>query len=215
MTFERDAAGVYPAMVTNGEESVARDGDALLVQVGLGSHDDFAAIYYMFGPSIYGLARRVIRDAHLAEEVMQEVFVTVWKHAPRFDPLRGSATNWVMTIAHRRSVDRVRSEEAFHRRTMLVHYDAIPLLAETDVRWCPNDQMSYEMIGALSALSMKQRQAIWLAFYEGLTYGEISKFLEIPLATTKTRIRDGLIALRMNSTLFERSGARASIRACR
>jgi RNA polymerase sigma-70 factor, ECF subfamily len=194
-------------VAVNGDQANARRGDALLVQVGLGSHDHFAAIYDMFAPAIYGMARRIVRSNQLAEEVVQEALVTVWKQAERFDPDQGSATSWVMTIAHRRAVDRVRSEAASRRRDALAHHDALLLQLEAHTAWYDDGCGRGEMIEALSALSWKQRQALWLAFYRGFTYREISSLLDIPLATTKTRIRDGLVLLRKsdanrNSSIF-------------
>jgi RNA polymerase sigma-70 factor, ECF subfamily len=113
-----------------------------------------------------------------------------------------------MTIAHRRAVDRVRSEAASRRRDALAHHEAHLLQPEAHRgAWHDGGGTSDEMIEALSALSWNQRQAIWLAFYGGFTYREISSLLDIPLATTKTRIRDGLILLRksdadLNSAIF-------------
>jgi RNA polymerase sigma-70 factor, ECF subfamily len=195
-------------VAVNGDQENARRGDALLVQVGLGSRDHFAALYDMFAPTIYGMARRIVRSNQLAEEVVQEAFVNVWVQATRFDPDRGSAASWIMTIAHRRAVDRVRSEAASRRRDGLAYHDALLLEREAHAATCHDDGCgSGEMIEALSVLSGKQRQALWLAFYGGFTYREISSLLDIPLATTKTRIRDGLILLRksdadLNSAIF-------------
>jgi RNA polymerase sigma-70 factor (ECF subfamily) len=160
-----------------------------------GDQAAFGDLYDLCSPSVYGLIRRIVRDRAQSDEVLQEVMLEVWRLAPRFDPQLGSAQAWIMTIAHRRAVDRVRSEVAERGRVERVaakggspegpvHDEVIDELDRQRVR------------GALHDLTDLQRSSIELAYYGGLTQNEISVLLGIPLGTVKTRIRDGLIRLR-------------------
>jgi RNA polymerase sigma-70 factor (ECF subfamily) len=163
------------------------DVDDLMSRVAEGDQDAFAALYDAVASRVYGLIRRVLRDAALAEEVAQEALVEVWRTAPRFDRTRGSATSWIFTIAHRRAVDRIRSEQAAAERERRTARASVPfddVVEEDAVRRC------------LDTLTRLQREAILLAFYAGLTYPEVADRLGAPLPTVKTRMRDGLIRLR-------------------
>ena len=174
----------------------AAEANELLRAVGRGDDAAFERLYDLVAPRVYGLARRVLRDPAQAEEVAQEVLVEVWRTASRFDPARGSATAWVFTIAHRRAVDRVRSEQAGAERARRVAagqgetpYDevvdqATAHLEQQQVRRC------------IQTLTGLQREAITLAYYGGHSYREVSELLGTALPTIKTRMRDGLIRLR-------------------
>ncbi|MFE9692959.1 ECF RNA polymerase sigma factor SigK [Micromonospora sp. NPDC005806] len=172
------------------------DVDGLLRVVARGDDAAFGRLYDLLAPRVYGLIRRVLRDPAQAEEVAQEVFVEVWRTAGRFDPARGSATGWVFTIAHRRSVDRVRSEQASAERMVRVAAD----LAETghdDVVEQATRRLEQQQVRrCLGDLTGLQREAITLAYYGGHTYREVAELLDVGLATVKTRMRDGLIRLR-------------------
>ncbi|MDG4804967.1 ECF RNA polymerase sigma factor SigK [Micromonospora sp. WMMD980] len=170
--------------------------DDLLRAVARGDEAAFERLYALISPRVYGLARRVLRDPAQAEEVAQEVLVEVWRTAARFDPARGSATSWVFTIAHRRAVDRVRSEQAGAERARRVAAGS----AET-----PYDEVAEEAAArlerqqvrhCLDALTEVQREAITLAYYGGHSYREVAGLLDTALPTVKTRMRDGLIRLR-------------------
>ena len=172
------------------------DAGELLHEVARGDEKAFGRLYDLVAPRVYGLIRRVLRDPAQAEEVAQEVLVEVWRTAARFDQARGSATSWIFTIAHRRAVDRVRSEQASAERTMRAGaasmdtpYDAVAdevsgRLERQQVRRC------------LDGLTELQRQAVTLAYYQGHTYPQVAELLGRPLPTVKTRMRDGLIRLR-------------------
>ena len=138
--------------------------------------------------------RRVVRDLAQSEEVMQEVLLEVWRTAARFDPAAGSATAWIMTLAHHRAVDRVRSEHSAAQRelraaTASVDYD--------DVIEAVEASLDHERVRrCLTSLTELQREAVTLAYYQGYTYREVAELLGIAVGTVKTRMRDGLIRLR-------------------
>lgn len=177
------------------EEPSADPGD-LLRAVARGDERSFGRLYDMVAPRVYGLIRRVLRDPAQAEEVAQEVLVEVWRTAARFDPARGSATAWVFTIAHRRAVDRVRSEHAAAERVLRAGAASV----ET-----PYDAVADEVAGRLERQQVRnclddltelQRQAVTLAYYQGHSYPQVAELLNAPLPTIKTRMCDGLIRLR-------------------
>ena len=169
----------------------------LVTAVARGDQAAFATVYDRTGSQVYGLIRRVLRDPSQSEEVAQEVMLDVWRTASRFDRSRGSAAGWIMTMAHRRAVDRVRSEQASRTRNEKVATRdageaAFDVVAE-DVEIRLEQQQVRQ---ALSVLTDLQRQAIELAYYKGYTYREVAELLDTPLGTVKTRLRDGLIRLR-------------------
>jgi len=168
--------------------------DDLLRLVARGDETAFGRLYDAMAARVYGLILRVIRDPAQAEEVSQEAFVEIWRTAGRFDPARGSASSWILTIAHRRAVDRVRSEQAGADRvrrvaTVDTPYDDVVEQATTRLE-------RQQVRRCLKGLTNLQREAILLAYYSGHTYREVADLLETPLPTVKTRMRDGLIRLR-------------------
>jgi RNA polymerase sigma-70 factor, ECF subfamily len=160
-----------------------------------GDEQAFAEFYDEVAPNVFGVVLRVLRDRAQAEEVTQEVFLELWRTAPRFDPGRGSVRSWANTIAHRRAVDRVRSEQSARDREVADGARVVPVdddVAERVVTEIDRGGVAE----ALGALSDSQREAVTLAFYGGLTYRDVAARLAIPEGTAKTRIRDGLKKLR-------------------
>jgi RNA polymerase sigma-70 factor (ECF subfamily) len=169
--------------------------DAALRAIGQGDALAFASLYDECSPSVYGLIRRIVRDRSQSDEVLQEVMLEVWRLAPRFDPGLGTAWAWIMTIAHRRAVDRVRSEVAERARIDRVSAKVTPMPASAHEEVV--DALDRQRVRvALGELTELQRSSIELAYFGGLSQTEIATLLDVPLGTVKTRIRDGLIRLR-------------------
>lgn len=168
----------------------------LLSRVARGDESAFERLYEQVAGPVFGLVLRIVRNPAQAEEVAQEVLVELWRTASRFDPRRGTVLAWVMTMAHRRAVDRVRSAQASTERE-------IRAANETQAR--PFDEVSEQVSTrmereqvrrCLGTLTVLQRESVELAYYRGYTYREVAELLEAPLGTVKTRLRDGLIRLR-------------------
>src|SRR3954452_5165237 len=170
--------------------------DDLLRAVARGDDSAFARLYDLLAPRVYGLARRVLRDPAQAEEVTQEVLVEVWRTAGRFDVARGSATSWIFMIAHRRAVDRVRSEQAAADRVARVGAASAQVPYDEVVDEVTTRLEQQQVRRCLKGLTDLQREAITLAYYGGHSYREVSELLDTALPTIKTRMRDGLIRLR-------------------
>ncbi|MGQ0837258.1 ECF RNA polymerase sigma factor SigK [Actinokineospora sp.] len=175
----------------------ARTPDELLVAVALGDRVAFAALYERLAPAVLGMARAVVRDHAQAQEVSQEVFIDLWRTAARYRPDRGSALTWVMTMAHHRAVDRVRSAQTRVERERAVVFE--PSRAR------PYDQVAETVIenwerlrvrDCLRTLTDLQRESIELAYYQAHTYREVAEILDVPPGTVKTRMRAGLLRLR-------------------
>ncbi|MYT39816.1 sigma-70 family RNA polymerase sigma factor [Streptomyces sp. SID8356] len=184
------------AVQISGVPSPGPDLQELLVRVARGDQEAFADVYDAVSGPVLGLVRSILRDPAQSEEVAQEVLVEVWRTAPRFQASRGSAMNWVLTLAHHRAVDRVRSAEAAaareHRAALLDRTPAFDEVSEQVETRLEREQVRR----CLRTLSELQRQSVTLAYYRGLTYREVAELLTVPLGTIKTRLRDGLIRLR-------------------
>jgi RNA polymerase sigma-70 factor (ECF subfamily) len=161
-----------------------------------GDERAFERLYDLLAPAVFGLVRQIVRDQAQSEEVTQEIFIEVWRTASRYQADRGSAQAWVLTIAHRRAVDRVRAAQAATNREQR----SIRAQPERDF-----DQVAEKAIDrierarvhtCLETLTDLQRQSIMLAYYSGHTYREVAALLNTPIGTIKTRMRDGLIRLR-------------------
>ncbi|OON82240.1 sigma-70 family RNA polymerase sigma factor [Streptomyces tsukubensis] len=176
--------------------SAAPDLEELLGEVARGDQDAFTEVYNAVSGPVLGLVRSVLRDPAQSEEVAQEVLVEVWRTATRFRPNKGSAMTWILTLAHRRAVDRVRSAQAStdreRRAALLERTPAFDEVTEQVERRLEREQVRR----CLRTLTELQRESVSLAYYRGLAYREVGELLSVPLGTVKTRLRDGLIRLR-------------------
>jgi len=168
--------------------------EALLCGVARGDQGAFEAVCRRATPAVFGVVRSVLRDPFQSEEVTQEVLLEVWRAASRFQPGRGSAMAWVTTIAHRRAIDRVRSERRAAERDLRasshqVAYDEVAEAVEARLE----QERVRRCLGSLTSL---QRESVTLAYYGGYTFRQVAGLLGVPEGTVKTRMRDGLIRLR-------------------
>lgn len=168
----------------------------LLRRCARGDEQAFADLYDATARRVHGLVLRVVRDPAQAEEVTQEAYLEVWRTATRFDRDRGSAVSWLLTIAHRKAVDRVRSAEASTRRDTSYHQQNQPVDHDSTAEAAHASLEAHRVRGALAALTAVQREALELAYFGGYTHTEVASMLDLPVGTAKTRIRDGLIRLR-------------------
>lgn len=169
---------------------------ALMRQVAQGDEQAFTQVYDALSPSVYGLVLRVLRDPAQSQEVAQEVMVDLWRQATRFDPDKGSVKGYVLTMAHRRAVDRVRSAQAATDRELRVGQASQDREFDEVAEAVENRLEVQQVRRALRVLTELQREAVQLAYYGGYTHREVSELLDVPLGTVKTRLRDGLIRLR-------------------
>lgn len=168
----------------------------LITQTARGDADAFAQMYDILSGRVYGMVLRVLRDRSQSEEVTQEVLVEVWRQASRYSRERGSVRGWVLTIAHRRAVDRVRSAQASTAREEKVGRSSAEREFDEVVEEVEHRMEAEQVRRALGVLTELQREAVQLAYYGGYTHREVSELLDVPLGTIKTRLRDGLIRLR-------------------
>ena len=186
---EQAQAGEFAVV---GDESL----ESLLGLVARGDQRAFERVFEQVAAPVFGIVRRVLRDPAQSEEIAQEVLLEVWRQAARFSPERGSALSWVMTIAHRRAVDRVRTEAAASARTARAFWQDQP--AEYDqVAEQVEVRLEQERVRrCLDTLTDLQRESVDLAYYGGYTYREVGELLGVALGTVKTRLRDGSIRMR-------------------
>lgn len=156
----------------------------------------FAEVYDRISSRVLGLIIRLLRDRAQSEEVLQEVFLEIWQQASKFDANRGSGMAWVLTMAHRRAIDRIRASQKSHERDLRIgirdmerDFDSVSESVEIRIE---NERVKH----AMSRLTPLQREAVILAYYGGYTHSEMADILGIPLGTVKTRLRDGMIRLR-------------------
>lgn len=170
--------------------------ETLLERVAVGDKSAFSDLYDQFAPRVLGLIKRLLIDHAQSEEVAQEVFLEIWQSASRFDAKKGGASTWILTMAHRRAVDRIRASQSSRDRDTKIgirdyvsEYDNVSDTVEVTIE--------HERVKlALEQLTSLQRQAVTLAYYGGYSHSEVATMLSVPIGTVKTRLRDGMIRLR-------------------
>jgi len=170
--------------------------EQLLGLVAKGDESAFERLYPLVAGAVLGMVRRVVRDPGQSEEVAQEVLVELWRTARSYDPAKGSALTWALTMAHRRAVDRVRSAQAATQREARVGAESVRREFDEVAEAVATNLEREQVRRCLASLTELQRESIMLAYYGGRTYTEVATVLRAPLGTVKTRLRDGLIRLR-------------------
>jgi RNA polymerase sigma-70 factor, ECF subfamily len=178
---------------------VGRDTDTLgvlLERVAAQDQAAFAELYDVTRTRVFGMVLRVLRDPGYSEETTQEVYLQVWKSAGTYDPRQGSALSWLITLAHRRAVDRVRSEQSGADRESKYGAVAVDAAFDSVSEEVAQRDDSRRVVDCLGTLTELQRRSVELAYYRGLTYREVAEQLSSTLPTVKSRIRDGLLRLK-------------------
>jgi RNA polymerase sigma-70 factor, ECF subfamily len=188
------ACAVLPSSPRHVPRELAHLSDEAIVALAArGEEAALAELYDRHGRVAYGLALRIVRDPSLAEDAVQEAFLTVWRSAARFSPERAKASTWILTFVHRRAVDLVRREER-RRGEPLVDEEAASEPGTDEVAWLRLERERVQ--AALRALPDQQREALELAYYGGFTQSELADRLGQPLGTIKSRMFAGLGRLR-------------------
>jgi RNA polymerase sigma factor (sigma-70 family) len=192
--------------LTTPDQSELRDRE-LVSRIRGGDEDAFKGLFRRYAPSARALAQRVVRQPNLAEDIVQEAFLSIWESPDGYDPQRGSVRSWLMTTVHHRAVDAVRREEAHRRRADEAAGDTVILVQD------PADQVVEEVglpeeraaiLTALDGLPAEQRQVIELMDFDGLTQSKIADRLQLPLGTVKSRTLLGMRRLRTSLVGLER-----------
>lgn len=185
-----------PQMVSSDSPEPEETLAGLLDLAARGDEEAFGRLYDHTSRRVYGLVLRVVRDKSIAEEVSQETYLEIWRTSSRYQPELGGCMSWMLMLAHRRAVDRVRAvesaqrrDEKYQRTTGQIDHDSTQETVHTGLE-------ARRVHHALTDLTNTQRQAVELAFFGGYTHNEVAVMLDIPLGTAKTRIRDALIRLR-------------------
>lgn len=168
----------------------------LLAGIAQGRREDFAEFYRLTSRRVFGMARRVLVDPGLSEDTTQEVFLQVWQNAAKFDPAAGSPMAWLMTISHRRAIDKVRSVQSATDREAKVFAQSHEVEHDAVAEEVGGKLEAEQVVRCLGTLTAAQQESVRLAYYGGLTYREVAEHLNTAIPTIKSRIRDGLIRLK-------------------
>ena len=171
--------------------------NALLARLQDGDEEALIALHNRYANAVYAVAYRVLGERMAAEEVTQDTFMRLWEKASSYDPEKGRFLTWLLTIARRRAIDVLRSQQRRQPpRQETFSIDAHPYLWEQ----IPDPGAAHDLRGTLAAelaqLPPEQRDAIELAYFHGMTHSDIAAYLQVPLGTVKTRLRLGMQKLR-------------------
>jgi RNA polymerase sigma-70 factor, ECF subfamily len=165
--------------------------EALIERIRSGDETAMADMYDRYSGIVYGVALRVLGDTGVAEDVLQEVFLQLWRNPQAFDANRGKLATWLAVIARNRAIDHLR------KRPLEDDIEGLPISTGVNLENEAARRLAVDKIrGVLSGLPQEQRRALEMAFFEGMTHTEIASKTGDPLGTIKTRIRAGLLALR-------------------
>jgi RNA polymerase sigma-70 factor, ECF subfamily len=174
---------------------VSSDDHQLISQVVRGDQRAFVALYERYSSRLYTLILHMVNDRMLAEEILQETFLRLWKRANQYVPERGSVPTWLLAIARRTALERLRFES--HRPVLSGGNEPSPLLESLPEPETTSEEARWRSLHlAVQSLPAEQRQVIELAYYQGLSQSEIAEVLNLPLGTVKTRVRNGMLRLR-------------------
>ena len=194
MTLPRSRpAGPTPAPSPVAGSYDGYDDRALVARVSEGDGGALEALYRRYGRACFGLARRILTDEQFAQDVVQEVFLTVWRDASRYDPARGGFSSWLLSMTHHKAVDAVRREENLRKRRTTAE-----VLEETESEAPQVDDQVWSLLRrervrtVLGTLPDAQREALTLAYFGGYTQREIAGLTSTPLGTVKTRMLAGM-----------------------
>ena len=185
----------------------SRDRD-LVTRIATGDEEAFRALFRRYAPTAISLARRVVRQTHLAEEIVQEAFLAVWRDPAGYDEGRGAVKSWLMGMVHHRAVDLVRREESQRRRAedprLIEPAAAAEDIAETVVEELGLPEERRAVREALGTLPAEQQQVIELMYFGGRSQSQIAESLGLPLGTVKSRTLLGMRRLRTALVGMER-----------
>ena len=173
------------------EANAATSDLALITAIRAGDQGAMGSLYDRYSSIVYAVALRVLQDAGAAEDVLQDIFMQLWRNPGAFDASRGNMAAWLAVIARNRAIDSVRRRRPENDLENVVVSVEPDMVSETD-----RGRVMDKVRGALQSMSLPQRSALEMAYFEGLTHSEIAEKTGEPLGTIKTRIRAGLLSLR-------------------
>lgn len=177
--------------MSNASSNASTSDLALITAIRSGDQSAMAALYDRFSSIVYAVALRVLQDTGAAEDVLQDIFMQLWRNPGAFDSSRGNMAAWLAVIARHRAID------ALRRRRPESDIADVIVSVEPDLAQEADRSRAMEKVrGALAQMPQQQRSALEMAYFEGLTHVEISAKTGEPLGTIKTRIRTGLLSLR-------------------
>ncbi|WP_194093757.1 sigma-70 family RNA polymerase sigma factor [Marivivens aquimaris] len=192
----RDFARMFSAAVIGGDVAASDDdSNILLVDIARGSRDAFDRFYELHAGLAFGVVLRVVRDRSLAEDILQDVFVKVWRSAGQFDRNRSAATTWLVTIARNAAIDNVRRSQRRVVTTQINEWNGGNDKSSEDEMMLTDDKRVLAI--CLDELEGKQRWAVGKAYLEGFTYQELAVAMDAPLNTVRSWLRRSLHRLRL------------------